>query len=178
MFPQGNIQYRCRSGLLPGDQLLDQVYRPVSSNVEAIVNDLSGGIDDDFPGGAARTISSHDGRRLTGFRFSGGMRHGDFETVLQLVGAEFVRGIGAVALEYRLDGQKHDLVVALECLCQFFESWEPHLLTPRSPILKKIEVNDLAAIVAKMDGGHFCPSAVDPGVQIQLRGLASENAVV
>ena len=92
----------------------DQHCRLVHRDVKIIVNDLAGGIDDDLPGGAARAIGLHDEWRLVGFLISGGVRHGDREAVLQLIGAELVPGIRAVALEHGLDGQEYDPVVVLE----------------------------------------------------------------
>jgi hypothetical protein len=47
-----------------------------------------------------------------------------------------------------LNPHKQDVINFIKFLCELFEGWEPHPLTARSPVLKKIKVNDLSPIVA------------------------------
>ena len=115
--------------------------------MESVVNDFTGGVDNDRPGRTARPIFSHDLRDSAGDRITGGMCHGNLESVLQLVLPQFILRIDAVPLENSLHRNEFYPVIAFKRPGQFLNSWEPQLLTPRSPVLEKIKVNDFAAIV-------------------------------
>ena len=82
-----------------------------------------------------------------GLWISGGMGHGDVQTPLQLVFAQFVAGIKCIAFKHRLYGNKYDLILAFKGLGKFLKGWEPHPTAAGSPILKKIEIYDFTAVI-------------------------------
>jgi hypothetical protein len=59
-----------------------------------------------------------------------------------------LRNIDTVPFRYGLNTYKHNLIGIFKYLGELFEGWEPNPLTARSPVLKKIKVNDFAPVVA------------------------------
>lgn len=82
---------------------------------------------------------------------SGRMRHGNLQFIFKLVFAKLVFGIDTVTFKYGLNSNKHNIIGIFKCLRELLEGWKPNPLTARSPILKKIKVNDLATVVAEPD---------------------------
>ena len=112
-----------------------------------IVDDFSLGIDYDSPGSAAGAVLPHYRWYFMGLRISGGMGHGDVQTPLQLVFAQFVAGIIFIAFKHGLDGQKHDLLLIFKGLRKFLKGWESHPTASGSPVLEKIEIYDFTAVI-------------------------------
>ena len=83
-----------------------------------------------------------------GLLISSCMGHGDFQIPLQLVFAQLFLGVETMAFKDRLHRQEFDLILVFKCLCQFLKGWEPQPAAARSPVLKKIQVNYLAPIIA------------------------------
>jgi len=88
--------------------------------MKTVVNDLSGRIDNDRPGGTPRAVGFHDLRCLMGVGIAGRMCHGYLQRILDLVLPEFIRRVETVAFEHRLDRDKPDRIVVCVSLRQFF----------------------------------------------------------
>lgn len=137
--------------------------------MKSIVGHPPGRIDNYGPGGATRAVIFHNLRCLAGVGIAGSMRHGDLQGILDLVFPEFVRRVGTVAFEYRLNGDEFDRIVVRVNLRDLLQCREPRLAAPRSPVLEEIEVNDVAPVIPQANGSSGISIAVDPGVQIQFR---------
>ena len=145
--------------------------------MKSIVGHLPGRIDNHGPGGAPRAVIFHDRRRLAGVGIAGRMRHGDLQGILDLVLPEFVRRVGTIAFEYRLDGDEFDRIVIRVSLRDLLQCREPRLAASRSPVLEEIEVNDAAPVIPQANGSGGISIAVDQRVQIQFRRLAAQDTV-
>ena len=133
-------------------------------DVEVIVDYGSGGVDYDRPGGAAGAVVFHDGRDLVGLRIAGGMGHGDFQAPFQLVFTKFFPGIKLIAFEHCLHGNEFNPVIVFIGPGQLLKGWEPRPAASGSPVLKEIQVNHFAPVVANFNRIHRLPIAIDPGV--------------
>ncbi len=158
-------------------QPVDQCFCLIDFDVESVVNDLPGRIDNDGPGGAPRAVGLHDLRCLMGVGIAGCMRHGDLQGILDLVLPEFVRRVETIAFEYGLNGEKFDLIVVCVSMRYLLQCWEPQLAAPRSPVLEKIEENDFTPIVPQPNGRNSIPVAANPCVQLQLRRCTAQYTV-
>ena len=114
--------------------------------MKMIVNNRSLLIDNDRPWSSAGAILSHYSRYFMGLLITGCMGHGDFQTPFQLVFAQFVLGIVVIAFKHGLNREKFYLIYIFKSLRQFLKGWEPHPLATRSPVLKKIQIYDLAPV--------------------------------
>lgn len=146
-------------------------------NVKIIENHLAGGIDNHCPGRTARAIVAHDLWNAVGLLISGRMRHGDFQLIFELVFSKFIFGIDTESFKHRLNTHKYNIIALFKGLGQLFEGWKPNPLATRSPVLKEIQIDDLAAIVAQADGLDRTAATINPVGQIQLRRHLALDAV-
>ena len=96
-----------------------------------------GRIDNHGPGSAPRAVIFHDLRRLAGVGIAGSMRHGDLQAILDLVLPEFIRRVGTIAFEYRLNGNEFDRIVFRVSLRDLLQCREPYLRYPGHQSWKK-----------------------------------------
>ena len=159
------------------EQFFNQRHRRIHINVKMVKNHLAGRINDNRPGCAARTVVAHDFRDAMGPLIAGCMRHGNRQLVFKLVFTKLIFRIDGETFKNRLNAQKHDIIAAFKGLGQLFEGWKPNPLAARSPVLKEVQINDLATIVVQADGRDLMAVAINPVGQIQLRSHLALDAV-
>ena len=83
----------------------------VGLNVKIVIDHFSLGVDDNRPRGATGAVVFHYCRDVMGIGVAGGMGHGDFQFVFQLIGPQFIPGIEIIAFKNSLHGQKYNPIV-------------------------------------------------------------------
>ncbi len=144
-------------------QFFDQSNGRINIDVKIIKDHFTRRIDYDSPGCAPGTVVAHDLRNLVGFLFSSGMCHGDLQIIFYLIFVQFFFGINTVTFKYGLDAHKNDIICFFESFGKLLERWKPNPLATRSPILPKIKIDNLSAVIRQTNWIDILAIAVNPG---------------